>query len=82
MLGLGTFAQDYNSAKKAYEKGDISTARTQIDGYVSANVNNPMALFLKAKIYESIASNDAMSASVPDAGLIAFENFLVKTIIN
>ena len=70
-------AQDVKNAKKLFEKGDLAGARTQVDGYVNANPKNAEGLFLKAKIYEAIAANETLSATVPNAGQVAFETFKV-----
>ena len=75
LVAFGLNAQDVKTAKKLYDKGDLTGAKTQIDGFVASNANSPEGLYLKAKIYESIASNEQLSSSVPDAGQTAFESF-------
>lgn len=75
MMTSGAFAQNMDAAKKAFDKGDLATAKTQIDGYVAANPSNPMGYLLKAKIYEAITASATLSATVPNSGDVAFESY-------
>ncbi|GAC1388248.1 MAG: hypothetical protein NVSMB45_18020 [Ginsengibacter sp.] len=75
MLSVGSFAQNIETAKKAFDKGDLSTAKTQIDAYVSSNATNPMGYFLKAKVYEALTASATLSGIVPNSGEVAFESF-------
>ena len=40
ILIFNVFAQDIKSAKTAFQKNDLATAKTQIDGYVEKNPKN------------------------------------------
>jgi hypothetical protein len=69
----GLNAQDLKTAKKLLEKNDISGAKTQIDGFLAANPDNAEGLYLKGKIYEAIANDSKLQATVPGAVNTAFE---------
>src|SRR5688500_1539279 len=68
-------AQDIKAIKKTVDKSDWATARTQIDAFLTKNPDNPEGLWYKAKIYSTIAGNEALRNTVPDARKIAFEAF-------
>lgn len=71
----GLFAQDIKSIRKLYDKNDLSNAKTQVDDFVTKNPTNPEGLYLQAKIYVAVASNEQLKNTFPDARGVAFESF-------
>ena len=66
---LVLFAQKLDKAKDQYKNKKYTEAKTEIDNFlaVEKNQKNSEAYYYKAKIYGAIATDPALSKSVPDA---------------
>jgi uncharacterized protein YijF (DUF1287 family) len=74
-LFSGLFAQSVDKAKDLLKANKISEAKTEIDNAltVEKNQKNAEAWYTKVKVYNAIAANDQLKASVPDAYLQSLE---------
>ncbi len=68
-------AQDIKKAKNFLEGKQLDKAITEIDGFIAKNPTNAEGLYVKSKIYGSIASNDQFKSLEPNARGLAFEAF-------
>ena len=69
------FAQDLKKAKSYYDKKELDKAKTEIDALLVKSPNDPQGLYLKSKIYGSIASTEQFKSLSPNARMEAFEAF-------
>jgi hypothetical protein len=75
-VALVGFSQDLKTAKSALDKGQLDKAKTEIDAYVVKSPTDAEGLYMKAKIYEKIASDPASKGDVAaDARLQALDAF-------
>ncbi len=76
LTGLAVFAQKLPKAKDLLEKNKLAEAKTEIDNFLAVEKNkaNSEAWYTKAKIYNAIAKDNALKATVPNARETAFES--------
>src|SRR5450432_2190389 len=68
------FAQDLKKAKSYSEAKQLDKAKTEIDGYIAKSPADAEGNYVKAKIYEQIASTEQFNSLVPgDARQEAFD---------
>ena len=74
-LFSGLFAQSVDKAKEYLKGNKLSEAKTEIDNAltVEKNQKNPEAWYTKVKVYNAIAANDQLKATLPDAYLQSFD---------
>lgn len=76
LTALITNAQTAEDAAKQLDKRNLSKAKEIVDKLISdPNSKDAYAWLVKAKVYNAIATDDAMKASVPDAYEQAFEAY-------
>ncbi len=76
LTGLAVFSQKLPKAKDLLEKNKLAEARTEIDNYlaVDKNKDNAEGWYTKAKVYNNIAKDNNLKATVPNAREVAFES--------
>ncbi len=68
-------AQDIKKAKSLLDSKQLDKAKNEIDGFTAKNPTNAEGLYVKSKIYGSIASNDQFKSLDLNARVIAFDAF-------
>lgn len=73
--GFALFAQNLDKAKDLLKSKKLADAKTEIDKVLASEkgAKNGEAWYVKAKIYNEIASDEALKATVPNARWEGFE---------
>ncbi|MDP4132268.1 MAG: hypothetical protein Q8939_19085, partial [Bacteroidota bacterium] len=74
-LFSGLFAQSIDKAKEYLKANKLPEAKAEIDKVltIEKNQKNAEAWYTKVKVYNAIAVNDQLKATVPDAFIQSFE---------
>jgi hypothetical protein len=74
--GLGVWAQSLDKAKDMLKNSKLTDAKTEIDKVLTVEKlqKNPESWYVKTKIYNAIAANEALKAQYPDARAEALES--------
>ncbi|MEO7800778.1 MAG: hypothetical protein ABIR81_02200 [Ginsengibacter sp.] len=68
-------AQDLKKAKNLLDSKQLDKAKNEIDGFTAKNPTNAEGLYVKSKVYGSIATNDQFKALDPNARATAYDAF-------
>lgn len=68
-------AQDIKKAKNLLDSKQLDKAKSEIDGFTAKNPTNAEGLYVKSKIYGSIAANDQFKSLDPNARAVAYDAF-------
>lgn len=68
-------AQDIKKAKSLLDSKQLDKAKSEIDGFTTKNPTNAEGLYVKSKIYGSIAVNDQFKSLDPNARAVAFDAY-------
>lgn len=77
LLGFTLQAQKLDKAKDLLSKKKLTEAKTEIDNFlaIEKNKGNNDALYVKGKVYQEIARDESLKASVENPRQIAFDCF-------